>query len=302
MKFYWPLRLKRIYPKPKFLSYINQIYLGQRSFGFTAAADTYFNKSLSQLNLAETALLAGLPKAPSRYNPLVNPHLAIQRQKDVLSSMERYGFIDKPTYIIALEEPLNLRDYAGRRDLQADYVAEMVRKTLYDELGDNIYTSGLKVYTTLKKKNQQVANQAVQNGIIDFISRHELSANESFINLKEKSFKKDTEKTQYLLNKLRLIPTYNNFIPGVVLTAQPLKVEALLKGGQKITVYQKGLALLKDDLAKNDVKEKIIKPGSVIRFVKNNGVWIATQLPEAEASLVSIDPQTGAILALVGGV
>ena len=281
--------------------YINQIYLGQRSFGFTAAADTYFNKSLSQLNLAETALLAGLPKAPSRYNPLVNPHLAIQRQRDVLSSMERYGFIDKPTYIIALEEPLNLRDSAGRRDLQADYVAEMVRKTLYDELGDNIYTSGLKVYTTLKKKNQQVANQAVQNGIIDFISRHELSANESFINLKEKSFKKDTEKTQYLLNKLRLIPTYNNFIPGVVLTAQPLKVEALLKGGQKITVHQKGLTLLKDDLAKNDVKEKIIKPGSVIRFVKNNGAWIATQLPEAEASLVSIDPQTGAILALVGG-
>ena len=133
--------------------YINQIYLGQRSFGFSAAADTYFDKSLSELNLAETALLAGLPKAPSRYNPFVNPDRAIKRQQAVLFSMKRHGFIDNPTYILALEEPLNLRDSAQKRELRADYIAEMVRKTLYAELGEKIYTSGLKVYTTLKKKN-----------------------------------------------------------------------------------------------------------------------------------------------------
>jgi penicillin-binding protein 1A len=281
--------------------YINQIYLGQRSFGFSAAADTYFNKSLSELNLGETALLAGLPKAPSRYNPFVNPDRAIQRQKAVLFSMKRHGFIDNSTYILALDEPLNLRDSAQKRELKADYVAEMVRKSLYKELGEKIYTSGLKVYTTLKKKNQRYARQAVQNGIINFISRHELAPNESFINLDEKSFEDEEEEKKYLLNKLRIIPTYNNFIPGVVLSSQPLKIEALLKNGKKISVFRRGLTLLKDDLKKENINEKIIKPGSVIRFVKNYGVWIATQLPEVEGSLVSMDPQTGAILALVGG-
>jgi len=202
---------------------------------------------------------------------------------------------------LALEEPLNLRDSSQKRELKADYVAEMVRKTLYAELGEKIYTSGLKVYTTLKKKNQRYAKQAVQNGIINFISRHELLPNESFIDLDEKSFKNEKEKNKYLVSKLRLIPTYNNFIPGIILTTQPQKIDALLKDGQKISVFRKGLTLLKNDLKKENIDEKIIKPGSVIRFVKNYGRWIATQLPEVEASLVSMDPQTGAILALVGG-
>ena len=281
--------------------YINQIYLGQRSFGFSAAADTYFDKSLSELNLGETALLAGLPKAPSRYNPFANIDRAIQRQRAVLFSMKRHGFIDNSTYILALEESLNLRNSSQKMELRADYVAEMVRKTLYEELGEKIYTSGLKVYTTIKKKNQRYAKQAVKNGIINFISRHELLPNESFIDLNEKLFEDEKEKKQYLVNKLKLIPTYNNFIPGVVLNIQPQKVEALLKDGKKISIFRRGLTLLKDDLKKENIDEKIIKPGSVIRFVKNYGRWIATQLPEVEGSLVSMDPQTGAILALVGG-
>ena len=296
------IKIERNLSKEEILGlYINQIYLGQRSFGFSAAADTYFNKSLSELNLGETALLAGLPKAPSRYNPFINPDRAIKRQQAVLFSMKRHGFIDNPTYILALEEPINLRESSQKRELKADYIAEMVRKTLYEELGEKIYTSGLKVYTTIKKKNQRYAKQAVQNGFINFISRHELSPNESFIDLDEKPFKDEKERKKYLVNKLRLIPTYNNFIPGVVLNIQPQKIEALLKNGKKISVFRRGLTLLKDDLLKEDINEKIIKPGSVIRFVKNYGRWIATQLPQVEGSLVSMDPQTGAILALVGG-
>ena len=296
------IKIERNLSKEEILGlYINQIYLGQRSFGFSAAADTYFDKSLSELNLGETALLAGLPKAPSRYNPFINPDRAIKRQQAVLFSMKRHGFIDNPTYILALEEPINLRESSQKRELKADYIAEMVRKTLYEELGEKIYTSGLKVYTTIKKKNQRYAKQAVQNGFINFISRHELSPNESFIDLDGKSFKDEKERKKYLVNKLRLIPTYSNFIPGVVLNTQPQKVEALLKNGKKISVFRRGLTLLKDDLTKEDINKKIIKPGSVIRFVKNYGRWIATQLPQVEGSLVSIDPQTGAILALVGG-
>ena len=151
------IKIERTLSKEEILElYVNQIYLGQRSFGFAAAANTYFGKNLDQLNLGETALLAGLPKAPSRYNPLVRPNLAINRQQNVLNSMLRHGYIDKPTYIIALEDPLSLKDKFMKSELQANYVAEMVRQTLFEEFGDKIYTSGLKVFTTIKKKNQLI--------------------------------------------------------------------------------------------------------------------------------------------------
>lgn len=276
------IKIERNLSKEEILGlYINQIYLGQRSFGFSAAADTYFDKSLSELNLAETALLAGLPKAPSRYNPFVNPDRAIKRQQAVLFSMKRHGFIDNPTYILALEEPLNLRDSAQKRELRADYIAEMVRKTLYAELGEKIYTSGLKVYTTLKKKNQRVAKQAVKNGIISYISRHELLPNENFIDLDEKSFQDDKEKKQYLVNKLRLIPTYNNFIPGVVLEIQPQKVVALLKNGKKISVFQRGLTLLKADLKKENIDEKNYQAWLCYSFCKK--LWEMDRHPTSRS-------------------
>ena len=281
--------------------YLNQIYLGQRSFGFLAAANTYFNKDLSQLNLAETALLAGLPKAPSRYNPLINPDLSIERQQAVLKSLLRHGFIDRVTYALALEEPIDLRENFSKRELKADYVAEMVRKTLYDEFGEKIYTSGLKVFTTIQDKNQKYANRAVQNGIINYMNRHDIKPPENYVAYLDQKFATDNEREKFILKKLRLIPRYGDFIPGVVLSAQPLKLSALLKNGEKIDVYKRGLVLFKDDLREDDPNKKIVKPGVVLRFVKNRGVWIATQLPEIESALVSMDPQTGALLALVGG-
>ncbi|MAS00139.1 MAG: penicillin-binding protein 1A [Nitrosomonadales bacterium] len=296
------IKIERTLSKEEILElYVNQIYLGQRSFGFAAAANTYFGKNLDQLNLGETALLAGLPKAPSRYNPLVRPNLAINRQQNVLNSMLRHGYIDKPTYIIALEDPLSLKDKFMKSELQANYVAEMVRQTLFEEFGDKIYTSGLKVFTTIKKKNQLMANKAVQNGIINYMARHDLAPPEDFIGFKSKEFKTNKERDKFLLNKLKLIPTYNNFIPGVILDLQPLRVDVLLKNGKKISVYKRGLKLLKKDLELQNDGEKLLKPGSVIRFVKKRNFWIATQLPEVESSLVSMDPKTGAILALVGG-
>ena len=281
--------------------YINQIYLGQRSFGFLAAANTYFNKNLSQLNLAETALLAGLPKAPSRYNPLVNPELSIGRQQAVLSSLLRHGFIDRTTYALALEEPIDLRDNVSKRELKADYIAEMVRKTLYDEFGEKIYTSGLKVFTTIKDKNQRHANLAVQRGIINYMSRHEIKPPESYVPFSNQTFENEKEQEKFILKQLRLIPRYGDFIPGVVLSTQPLKITALLKNGQKIDVYKRGLTLFKNDLREEDPNKKIVKAGVVLRFVKDRGSWTATQLPEIESALVSMDPQTGALLALVGG-
>ena len=296
------IKIERTLSKEEILElYVNQIYLGQRSFGFSAAANTYFGKNLDQLNLGETALLAGLPKAPSRYNPLVRPQLAIKRQQDVLNSMLRHGFIDKPTHILALEDSLSIKDKFMKSELQANYVAEMVRKTLFEEFGDKIYTSGLKVYTTIKKKNQLMANRAVQNGIINYMERHDLAPPEDFIEFKSQKFKNKSERDIFLLKKLKVIPTFNDFVPGVILDLQPLRVDALLKNGKKISVYKRGLKLLKKDLTLENDGEKLLKPGSVIRFVKKRNYWIATQLPEVESSLVSMDPNTGAILALVGG-
>ena len=224
------IKIERTLSKEEILElYINQIYLGQRSFGFAAAANTYYGKNLDQLNLGETALLAGLPKAPSRYNPLVRPQLAINRQRDVLNSMLRHGYIDKPTYIIALEDSLSLKEKFMKSELKANYVAEMVRKTLFEEFGDKIYTSGLKVYTTIKKKNQMMANRAVKNGIINYMARHDLAPPEDFIEFKSQEFKNKNERDKFLLKKLKVIPTYNDFIPGVILDLQPLRVDVLLK-------------------------------------------------------------------------
>ena len=281
--------------------YINQIYLGQRSFGFLAAANTYFDKNLEDINLAETTLLAGLPKAPSKYNPFRNPDDSIKRQHAVLKSMLRHGFIDKPTYLLALEEPINLRESFTKREVKADYVAEMVRQTLYEEFGEKIYTSGLKVYTTIQDKNQKYANHAVQNGLINYTSRHPINQPEAQFDLSNEKLKDEKNRKEYLIKKLRMLPTYGDFIPGVVIAMQPLKLTALLKNGEIINVYKKGLELLRDDLNIENPNLKIVKIGTVLRFVKNRGYWVATQLPEVESSLVSIDPQTGAILALVGG-
>ncbi len=296
------IKIERSLTKEAILElYINQIYLGQRSFGFSAAADTYFNKRLDELNLAESALLAGLPKAPSRYNPLINPELAIQRQHAVLRSMMRHGYIDNATYVIALDEPLDLRDSINKRELKADYVAEMVRQELYSEFGDGIYTSGLKVYTTIKKKNQVYANRSIQNNFINYMIRNGLNPPESFINIEAIEHPNIKARDKYLLQQLRLMPTYGEFIPGIILTAQPLQVSALLKNGKTINIYKRGLKLLQKDFKIEEEGERLIKPGVVMRFVKNRGVWHVTQLPKVESSLVSMDPQSGAILALVGG-
>ena len=146
-----------------------------------------------------------------------------------------------------------------------------------------------------------MANRAVQNGIINYMARHDLAPPEDFIEFKSQEFENNKDQYKFLLKKLKLIPTYNNFIPGVILDLQPLRIDALLKTGEKISVYNKGLKLLKKDLKLRNEGEKLLKPGSVIRFVKKRNYWIATQLPEVESSLVSMDPKTGAILALVGG-
>ena len=287
--------------------YMNQIYLGQRSFGFNSAANTYFSKNLSELNTAEMALLAGLPKAPSRFNPFNNYDLAIKRQKDVLASMLRHGFIDESTYILALDQPINLKESKVKKDVDAEFIAEMVRKDLFDEFGEKIYSSGLKVFTTIKSKNQKLANQAVRDGIINYINRHQPREPDGFLDLENIASKhidgNEEEFIKEVTKYLKKFPTFSDFIPGIITKMQPLEIEVILKDGRIINVYKKGLKLIENDKNYEDQTEdyRRIKVGGIYHFTKNRNEWILTQLPEVESALIAMDPTTGEINALVGG-
>ncbi len=302
------LEIEKYLSKEEILElYMNQIYLGQRSFGFNSAANTYFSKNLSELNTAEMALLAGLPKAPSRFNPFNNYDLAIKRQKDVLASMLRHGFIDESTYILALDQPINLKESKVKKDVEAEFIAEMVRKDLFDEFGEKIYSSGLKVFTTIKSKNQKLANQAVRDGIINYINRHQPREPDGFLDLENIVLKhidgNEEELIKEVTKYLKKFPTFSDFIPGIITKMQPLEIEVILKDGRIINVYKKGLKLIENDKNYEDQTEdyRRIKVGGIYHFTKNHNEWILTQLPEVESALIAMDPNTGEINALVGG-
>jgi penicillin-binding protein 1A len=291
------LKIEHSLSKDKILElYINQIYLGQRAYGFAAASQVYYGKPLDKLNLAETALLAGLPKAPSGYNPFVNPKRAIQRQKEVLHDMYRFGFIKEATYKQALKQPLRFKASKQSRDLDADYVAEIVRNSLYEKYGDDIYSSGLKVYTTIRKSNQEAANTAIREGIIDYDLRHGYRG-------PEKQFGSDVLASNDSIDKaLEEIEVFNGLIPAIVTEATPKKVTVRSKRGIDIEITGKDLALVDKTLKHKDTAKRTVKPGALVRiFKRSEDHWQIVQLPQIEAALVALDPQNGAVRALVGG-
>ena len=163
--------------------YINQIYLGQRAYGFAAAAQTYFGRPLDQLSVAEVAMLAGLPKAPSRYNPVINPKRAKLRQQYVLRRMHELKYITDAEYQAALAQPLVVKHDVQNSEVNADFVAEMVRQAMFERYHDAIYSSGMKVYTTLHKADQEAANLALHQGVLDYDRRHGYRGPEGFVDL-----------------------------------------------------------------------------------------------------------------------
>ena len=298
------LKIEHSLSKEKILElYINQIYLGQRAYGFAAASQVYYGKPLEKLNLAETALLAGLPKAPSGYNPFVNPKRALSRQKEVLHDMYRYGFIKEEVYKEALTEPLRFKASKQSRDLAADYVAEIVRESLYGQYQDEIYSSGLKVYTTILKANQEAANNAVRDGILDYDLRHGYRGPEKVLDIENLP---STEKKNALDTALDEIDEFNGFIPAIITSVSPKAITAHSKSGDDITVSGKGLVFVDKALNNKDPSKRLLKVGAVIRVLKskdekNNDGWRIVQLPQVESALLALDPESGAIRALVGG-
>ncbi len=294
------IKIEHNLPKDKILElYINQIYLGQRAYGFEAAARTYFGKSLSGLSIAETAMLAGLPKGPSLYNPVVNPMRATARQHYVLGRMKKLNFIDEQAYQRALKEKLIVRRERRVVDVPADYAAEMVRLTLVQQYGEEkLYNSGYKVVTTLRKTHQEAANLALWRGVLDYDDRHGYRGPEKTLRLPAAGKASD----EFIRDALRGIDSVNGLVPAVVIAASPKSLTAVLPDGKRAEVSGTSLRLAAQWLDPKAKSGKRIYPGAIVRLRQNkDGSWKISQLPQIEAALVAIEPQTGAITALVGG-
>lgn len=293
------IKIEKTLSKDQILElYLNQIYLGQRSYGFSAASQVYYGKSLAELSLAESALLAGLPKAPSGYNPFYRPKKAIRRQHEVLRDMRRYGFIDKKQFDTAMEQELVFKSAKKTRRLTADYVAELVRQLLYKRYGSDIYNSGLKVYTTITKAKQEAAKDAVVSGILAYQKRQGYKKAEKWIDLSTFN-SNDLEKE--MQTALDGIAEYNGLVPAIITKTSAKSLSLFTKAGETVTIAGKGLAALKRNLALKDAKKHKVKNGSVVRIVKMKDKWHIIQLPQIESALVAINPKNGAINALVGG-
>jgi penicillin-binding protein 1A len=281
--------------------YINQIFLGQRAHGFAAAARIYFDKPLDQITVAEAAMLAGLPKSPSRYNPVVNPERAVLRQKYILGRMHAFHFIDDATYQAALNEKLVLRAHGSQKprlSQHAEYVAEMARRKIYEVYGAEAYTRGLTVWTTISADYQAAAYQSVRQGVIDYDFRHGYRGPEGFVALPENTSENDLTVADRIFANY---PDYENLLPAAVLSADPKEVRVLISNGVITTLSGARLDFARKSLNPKAPDSERIRRGAIIRVSQTKNGWTVAQLPQVEASLVALNPQTGALLALVGG-
>ncbi|HWV06430.1 penicillin-binding protein 1A, partial [Ralstonia sp.] len=279
--------------------YMNQIYLGQRAYGFASAEQIYFGKNIKDITLAEAAMLAGLPKAPSAYNPVVNPKRAKVRQEYILQRMRDLHYITPEQYTQAINEQLPVRGEGHEFDVHAEYVAEMVRQLMYAQYREETYTRGLNVYTTLRKADQDVAYQSVRRGILDYERRHGYRGPEAFIDLPSDA----EDREQAIDDALLEHPNSDDLQSAVVVSVTPKLVRATMLTGETIDLAGDGLRFAQAALSNNAQPKIKLRPGAVIRVIQDTKTqkWSITQLPEVASGFISLDPQTGAIYSMVGG-
>jgi penicillin-binding protein 1A len=292
-------KLEHLLTKDQILEiYMNQIFLGNRAYGFASAAETYFGKPLKDVTVAEAAMLAGLPKAPSAYNPISNPKRARSRQLYIIERMEDNQYITAAQAKAAKTEPLKLRSAADKKILHAEYVAETVRQMVFAQYGQDTYTRGLNVYTTVQSNEQMAAYKALRQGIMDFERRQIYRGPEKFIDLPVDPKKMDDA----IDDALEEHPDNGDVLSAVVLEASPKKVVVIRQNGEQITITGDGLKPAQSGLTDKTPPAKQVRKGALIRITQTpKGAWEITQLPEVEGALIAITPQTGAIRALVGG-
>ena len=276
--------------------YVNQIYLGQRAYGFGAASQTYFGKALNQLNLAELAMLAGLPKAPSMYNPFTNPQRAKQRQQYVLRRMTELGYISAAEFEDAVKAPIRARNKeVNEYSVHAEYAAEMVRQALAEHYPEDVYTRGFRVYTTLLKADQEAAYESLRKGVLEYDRRHGYRGPEGYVELKPGATEEDFD------DALAEHPDSDDLLAAIVLEVDAKEVQAGLRNGDKISITGEGLRFAARSLDAKAPSQRRLRRGSIIRVQREGKFWQITQMPEVEAAFISMDPQDGAVRALVGG-
>ena len=278
--------------------YLNQIYLGNRAYGFAAASEAYFGKPLKNISIAEAAMLAGLPKAPSAYNPISNPKRARSRQLYIIERMEEHGFITKDQAAAAKLEDLKIRTAMSGLNTHADYVAEMARQLMFAQYGTEIYTRGLNVYTTIRASDQQAAYFALRQGIMDYERRQHYRGPEKFITLPTNPSELEDAIDDALIEQ----GDKGDLLAAVVIEATPKKVRAVRRNGETLDITGEGLQPVQSGLSDKAQPNIKLRPGALIRVTKTQkNTWEITQLPEVEGAFVAINPRDGGIRALVGG-
>jgi penicillin-binding protein 1A len=296
------IKIEHKLKKEKILElYLNKTFLGNRAYGVEAAAEIYYGKHLNELTIDQFAMLAGLPKAPSKLNPIANPKAALKRRDHVLGRMHDEGYIDNDTYNKAINEPLKASYHDLQTEVKAPYVAELVRAQLEQMYGDSIYTDGFKVYTTVNSHLQQTANLAVRDNLIAYDQRHGYrgpSANWGIPSIGN---------MQVWEEKLRKMPVINGLEAAVVVEVTPKTVTVLRANGDLTILQWDGMAWARKQISADYLgprprsAEKIAQLGDVVRIFPTIDGFIFAQLPKAEAGLVALNPQNGAILSMVGG-
>jgi penicillin-binding protein 1A len=279
--------------------YVNQIFLGNRAYGFASAAHVYFGKNLADLSVAEAAMLAGLPQAPSRQNPFANAKRAQERQQYVLRRMNEVGWLAADQYKKALAEPLRLN--VNQRDsfaFRADYVAEMARSAVFEQYGEPSYYSGLRVFTTISRAHQEAANAGLRLGVLEYDRRHGYRGPEGHSTLPSAAGPDLDEAIEEALQDREVI---GDLVPAVVLEASAREVTAVVRRGDVIKVSGDGLKFAARGLTERN-PDRAIRRGAIIRLLAGEkGAWSIAQLPKVEAAIVSLDPRNGTIFALAGG-
>ena len=292
-------KLEHLLTKNQILEiYMNQIYLGNRAYGFSAAAEAYFGKPLKSVSVAEAAMLAGLPKAPSAYNPISNPKRARVRQLHIIDRMEANQFITAEEAAEARTEELKIRSGSNNAQVHAEYVAEMARQLIFAQYGSEAYTRGLNVYTTLNAAEQDTAYKALRRGIMDYERRQHYRGPEKFVVLPDAGAALEEAIDDALADH----PDNGDVMSAIVLEVTARKVVAVRQNGDSVEITGEGLKPAQSGLSDKAPPNIKLRRGAIIRVSKTvKNTWEITQLPEVEGALVAIDPRTGAIKALVGG-
>ena len=278
--------------------YVNQIYLGQRAYGFAAAAQIYYGKPLKDLSTAEASMLAGLPKAPSSYNPIANPKRAKQRQLYVLRRMHELRFINDSQLAEAQAQELQIKRDSGEFSVPADYVAEMARQIAFEQYRDETYTRGLRVYTTIMRADQLAAHSALRKGVLAYDRRHGYRGAEAYVDFSEIEGTLEDTAEDVLVD----FPDSEDLLAAVVLEADRKSVRAYRRGGEIVNITGDGLKLALKMLDDKAPPNRRLRRGAIIRISRDDKTgWHITQLPDVEAAFVAASPKDGAVRALVGG-